>query len=183
MSEKQCLVNGWDQDTNVATCSNAPILRNRHNFHVIILAVSAAVSFPAVIIFFSFRKFRNNLRLILHRNLILVIIARNLFSIMTKEIIILDALKTRESNNVMADNGVGCRILAFFENVAKNGMYACMLADGFYLHKMIARVFADDPSVYIIYSVVTGMYFSEILLLWIKHFSSFVICTIFNLGN
>lgn len=158
MSEKTCFANGtWNQKTNYEVCSLAPVLRSRHNFHVIILSVATVLSFPAVVIFFSFRNFRKNLRLIFHRNLLLVIIIRNFLTIMSKEIIILDALKsTIDSNHVMEDNGIACRVLAFFENAAKNGMYACMLADGFYLHKSIVRVFANEPNLIYIYVAVLG---------------------------
>ncbi|RZC36468.1 corticotropin-releasing factor receptor 2, partial [Asbolus verrucosus] len=143
--------------TNYEVCVIAPVLRNRHNFNVIVLAVATVICFPAVVIFFSFRSFRTKIRFILHRNLILVIIIRNLLSIMTKKIIILDALTS--TNNVMSDNGVPCRILAFFENVAKNGMYACMLADGFYLHKLIVRAFADEPNIMYLYGAVAVLSF------------------------
>jgi hypothetical protein len=155
MSEKECFSNGtWNQKTNYDVCAIAPVLRNRHNFNVIVLATTTVISFPSVVIFFTFRKFRQNLRLIFHRNLVLVIIIRNLLTIMTKEIIILDALKSTGSNNVMDNNGIACRVLAFFENAAKNGMYACMLADGFYLHKMIVRAFANEPNLLYVYAAV-----------------------------
>jgi hypothetical protein len=157
MSEKECFSNGtWNQKTNYDVCAIAPVLRNRHNFNVIVLATTTVISFPSVVIFFTFRKFRQNLRLIFHRNLVLVIIIRNLLTIMTKEIIILDALKSTGSNNVMDNNGIACRVLAFFENAAKNGMYACMLADGFYLHKMIVRAFANEPNLLYVYAAVFG---------------------------
>ncbi|XP_064212169.1 calcitonin gene-related peptide type 1 receptor [Tribolium castaneum] len=160
MSEKTCFANGtWNQKTDYEVCAVAPVLRSRHTFNVIVLAVATVLSFPAVAIFFSFRSFRNNLRLIFHRNLLLVIMIRNLLTIMSKEIIILDALKSSGSNHVMDGNGVACRVLAFFENAAKNGMYACMLADGFYLHKSIVRVFADEPNIVYIYAVVLTLSF------------------------
>nr|XP_008201678.1 PREDICTED: G-protein coupled receptor seb-2 [Tribolium castaneum] len=77
MSEKTCFANGtWNQKTDYEVCAVAPVLRSRHTFNVIVLAVATVLSFPAVAIFFSFRSFRNNLRLIFHRNLLLVIMIR-----------------------------------------------------------------------------------------------------------
>lgn len=158
-SEKYCFPNGtWLQQTDYAPCAIAPTLRSRHTYNVISLGVAAALSLPAVLIFFSWAKFRKNLRFVLHRNLILIIIIRSILTIMSKKLIILDTLNTDESKTtVMDENSAGCRILAFFENAAKNGMYACMLADGFYLHKLIVRPFADDPNLIIIYAVVFGI--------------------------
>lgn len=160
-SEKQCWSwpIGWNQKTNYATCALAPILYNRHNFHTIFLGAASVFTCPAVIIFFIFRKFRKTIRLILHRNLILIIILRNLLTIMTKELIILDALlPDNSSKHVMDDNPVWCRVLAFFENVAKNGIYTCMLADGFYLHKLIVRAFAEEPNLKIVYGITFGWF-------------------------
>lgn len=80
-----------------------------------------------------------------------------MFSIITKTVIILDELKpTNESNNIMQNNSVECRILAFFEVVAKNAIYATMLVDGYYLHKLIVRIFAKDPKINMIYFIVAG---------------------------
>lgn len=123
---------------------------------MIVLYVSLALSLPAVIIYCSLPKLRI-LRVILHRNLLIAIIIRNILSITTKTVIILDELKSsEESNNVMQDNSVGCRVLAFFEGVAKNAIYATMLVDGYYLHKLIVRIFAQDPKISTIYFIVAG---------------------------
>ncbi|XP_063909304.1 calcitonin gene-related peptide type 1 receptor-like isoform X1 [Zophobas morio] len=155
-SKKTCFSGGyWNPTTDYeTTCALAPILLPRHDFHVTILAVSAALCVPAVLIFFSFRNFRQKVMFILHRNLILVIVVRNLLTIMSKEIILKDELISADLDTVMSRNSVSCRILAFFENVAKNGIFSCMLADGFYLHKSIVRPFTADPKLVFIYSAV-----------------------------
>ncbi|XP_063909307.1 calcitonin gene-related peptide type 1 receptor-like [Zophobas morio] len=158
-SEKTCFANGtWNQTTDYGVCAIAPVLRHRHTFNVIALAIATVISFPAVVIFFSLRTFRKNLRYIMHRNLILIIVIRNLLTIMSKQIIILDALNST-GTTVMDENSVACRVLAFFENAAKNGMFACMLADGFYLHKLIVRAFANEPSLTYIYVAVSVLSF------------------------
>lgn len=156
-SEKQCFENGtWNQTTNYEPCAVAPVYRQRHQFHVIVLYVSLALSLPAVIIFCNLPKLRI-LRVILHRNLLIAIIIRNILSIMTKTIIILDELKPPgESNYVMQSNSVACRVLVFFEGVSKNAIYATMLVDGYYLHKLIVRIFAKDPKQSAIYAIVAG---------------------------
>lgn len=77
---------------------------------------------------------------------------------MSKELVILDSLKPGdETNDVLTNNGVPCRVLAYFTSVANNAIYACMLMDGFYLHKLIVRIFSDDPNIYIMYVVTAGM--------------------------
>lgn len=79
---------------------------------------------------------------------------------MTKTVVILDELKASgESNNVMQDNSVECRVLAFFESVAKNAIYATMLVDCYYLHKLIVRIFANDPRITVVYLIVAGKHF------------------------
>lgn len=157
-SEKECYSNGeWNETTNYVPCAIAPVYRTRHNYHVIVLYISIALSFPAVLIFFCLPKLRI-LRVILHRNLLIAIVVRNALSIMAKTIVILDELKTSDSNYVMQNNSVACRTLAFFESVSKNAIYATMLVDGFYLHKLIVRIFASDPNVMYIYVAVAGTY-------------------------
>lgn len=56
----------------------------------------------------------------------------------------------------MKYNSVGCRFLSACENAAKNAIYATMLVDGFYLHKLIVRAFASDPKMVWLYTVVGG---------------------------
>lgn len=147
----------WDQVTNYNVCLMAPVYRERNEYHVFVLYISTFLSLPAIIIFWSFKKFRSDNRIILHRNLLLAICIRNIFTIMSKSIVILDALKgSSESNNVMADNSIGCRFLAALENAAKNAIYATMLVDGFYLHKLIVRTFASDLKLFWLYIVVAG---------------------------
>lgn len=134
----------------------ASVYRRRHEYHIIVLYVSFAVALPAIIIFCSIPKLRT-LRVILHRNLLIAIAIRNILTIVVKEVAILDQLKTSsESNMVMQNNSVACRVLAFFENASKNAIYATMLVDGYYLHKLIVRVFATDPNIILIYSTVAG---------------------------
>ncbi|KAK4883297.1 hypothetical protein RN001_006616 [Aquatica leii] len=154
-SQKECRSNGtWVDQTNYATCVTAPIYRKRHSFHVIILYVSLALSLPAVCIFVSYKNLRI-LRVNLHRNLLIACILRNILTILTKELVILDSLKSsNESNNVLNENGVACRVLAYFNSVCVNAIYACMFVDGYYLHKLIVRVFNRDPNIYLLYLVI-----------------------------
>lgn len=177
-SEKTCYFDTnyqtalWDINTNYNPCSTVPVYKRRHQFHVTVLSISTIIAVPAIIIYLLFPRFRLDKRVIFHRNLLLSITVRNILSILVKTIIILDALKpVQESNNVMVSNGIPCRVLAFFESVAKNSIYACMLVDGYYLHKVIVRTFARDPSmrrVYLfiaIYSVVPTLIWSLLLIM------------------
>lgn len=101
--------------------------------------------------------FRDNSRVILHRNLLISIVIRNVLTIMAKKIVIIDALLSpTASNQVMDSNPVGCRILSFLVSAATNSTYACMLVDGYYLHKVIVRTFAKEPPLVLLYSLVAG---------------------------
>lgn len=118
--------------------------------------ISIALCLPAVLIFVSYRKLRV-IRVILHRNLLIACIARSILIIVQKELVILDALKpVNVSNGVMEENGMSCKMLAFANNVGTNLIYACMLMDGYYLHKLIVRLFSEDPNIYKLYGITAG---------------------------
>lgn len=77
---------------------------------------------------------------------------------MVKSTIILEQLEAEGDDSVMQRNTVACRVLVFFENVAKNAIFTAMLVDGFYLHKLIVRVFAKDPNGYLLHGATVGKY-------------------------
>ncbi|XP_050302199.1 corticotropin-releasing factor receptor 2-like isoform X2 [Anthonomus grandis grandis] len=150
----------WNQQTDYSTCTIAPVYLRRHNYHVTALYVCTAFSFPAIVIFLVIPVFRETTRVILHRNLLVAIVVRNIFTILAKKIVIIDALLSSSlSNHVMESNSVLCRILSFFMSAATNATYACMLVDGYYLHKVIVRTFAREPSLVTLYIVVTVLTF------------------------
>lgn len=96
-SNKECTETGkWNEQSDYSTCSPNSMLQDRNLYHVILLSVSIAVSLPALIIFFSYRKLRIT-RVILHRNLVTAIVIRNAFTIVVKTLIILDALSDSEN--------------------------------------------------------------------------------------
>lgn len=156
-SNKECFQNGtWNQNTDYAVCSTASIYRRRHNFHLYVLYVATAFMLPSIIIFCLLKKL-HILRLMLHFNLIICIVMKNLTIILSKNIVILDALKTpSESNNILEDSGVPCKVLAVIDNIFKNAIFTGMFADGFYLHKMIARPLDSDPNIYILIGIIIG---------------------------
>ncbi|XP_018563449.1 calcitonin gene-related peptide type 1 receptor-like isoform X2 [Anoplophora glabripennis] len=160
-SQKECKWNPtynlsiWVEKTDYSVCAIAPVYERRHTYHVVALCVCTGFCLPAIVIFFLFEKLRRTTRVILHRNLLIAICIRNILTTLTKTIIILDALKSASaSNDVMANNGVPCRILAFFECCAKNLIYACMLVDGFYLHKIIVKSFTNEIHIKYLYAAV-----------------------------
>lgn len=65
--------------------------------------------------------------------------------------------------SVIEENGVACRMLAFFERLSINVMYSSMLIDGYYLHKVIVRVFKKEPNLYILYGIVAVLSLGPIL--------------------
>ncbi|KAJ8962094.1 hypothetical protein NQ318_018048, partial [Aromia moschata] len=170
-SEKECNWNDtyelaiWKEQTDYSTCAIAPVYERRHTFHVIFLSICIFLCLPAIVIFFIFEKLRRITRVVLHRNLLIAICIRNVLTSLSKELVILDALKSdAESNHVMSKNTVGCRILASFECAAKNGIYACMLVDAYYLHKVIVRSFAKDPRIHYLYAIAAVLTFLPTLI-------------------
>lgn len=162
-SKKECEWNDtynlaiWVEQTDYSVCAIAPVYERRHTYHVIALCICVIFCLPAIVIFFLFEKLRRTTRVILHRNLLIAICIRNVLTTLTKTIIILDALKSAAlSNGVMANNSVGCRILAFLECSAKNLIYACMLVDGFYLHRIIVKSFMNDIHRNYLHAAVAG---------------------------
>ncbi|CAH0547981.1 unnamed protein product [Brassicogethes aeneus] len=157
-SEKTC---GWDEEnqqakwvdkTNYDTCVLATYYKKRHEFNVYTLCITNAISFPAIAIFLGVSKLRSMTKMNLHCNLLIAIVIRNVLTIMSKELILIDQL-VPDTKNVMVENSVGCRVLTFLENVFKNGIFACMLVDGFYIHKEIVRNFAREPNKYVLFAM------------------------------
>ncbi|KAH1022500.1 hypothetical protein HUJ04_011893 [Dendroctonus ponderosae] len=165
-SEKSCQFNEtiqlaeWNQQTDYSNCAIASIYLARYNYHVSALYVCIVCSLPAILIFLAIPVFRDNSRVILHRNLLISIVIRNVLTIMAKKIVIIDALLSpTASNQVMDNNPVGCRLLSFFVSAATNSTYACMMVDGYYLHKVIVRTFAKEPPLVFLYSLVAVLTF------------------------
>ncbi|KAG5869273.1 hypothetical protein JTB14_000319 [Gonioctena quinquepunctata] len=165
-SEKKCIQNGmiaeWVMQTDYSTCAIAPVYRKRYYFHIIFLGICIGFCMPAILIFFIFEKLRITVRVVLHRNLLIAICWRNALTIMSKVLVLLDALKsTADTNHTMEYNGIGCRILSFLESSSINTIYGCMLLDGFYLHKVIVRAFAREIKMKNIYIALAALTFSS----------------------
>lgn len=133
-----------------------PVYKRRYEFQLIALYISTALTIPSVIIFLIFPRLRIT-RVQLHLTLIVTIILKNILTILSKNIVVLDSLKSKsESLGILNNNGVPCRILAFFENFSKNAIFTSMLVDAFYLHKLIVRVFSNDINVYVLLAIGGG---------------------------
>ncbi|XP_046393838.1 corticotropin-releasing factor receptor 1-like isoform X2 [Ischnura elegans] len=141
---KECFENGtWREHTDYSTCSVSPGISTRVIYHVAVLGISLISAIPALVIFFSYRKLRV-LRVALHRSLIMAIAARNLFTILSSTFIILAELHADAGHGVMEENGVPCRVLAFMERLSANAVFALMLLEGLYLHRLIAGALRSD---------------------------------------
>lgn len=93
----------------------------------------------------------------LHFNLIVLISLKNITTILTKSLVILDALKEpKESNKVLEKSEISCKVLAVFDNIFRNAIFTSMFADGFYLHKVIVRIFEPDPNVHLLITIIIG---------------------------
>ncbi|GAB0087176.1 hypothetical protein DMENIID0001_014560 [Sergentomyia squamirostris] len=139
-SQKKCFSNGtWSAQTNYATCAINQRLITRTQWHMTILGISIAVCIPALLILFLCRSLQG-LKFNLIRDLILAIVVRSILVILSKRLVILDEL-VNEENTVISQNGVACRVLAFFEKLASNAVFTCMLLEAIYLHHILTNVF------------------------------------------
>ncbi|XP_026755409.2 uncharacterized protein LOC113515414 [Galleria mellonella] len=142
-SSKPCYANGtWEQQTDYSTCSVSPRLIRRYHFHIGVLSFSIISCLPAVFIFFFYKRLRIT-RVILHRNLLVAIIIRNVLVIISRSVIYIDELSNSE-DTVLSNHGVGCRMLSVAERVAANAVFVCMLTEGIYLHRLIVAVFKNN---------------------------------------
>lgn len=147
----------WNQKTDYTGCALTPVYLRRYNYYVTALFVCIVCCIPAIIIFLAIPVFRDTLRVILHRNLLIAIVVRDILIIMAKKIVMIDALlPPLISHHVIEKNSISCRVLAFFVSAATNSTYACMLMDGLYLHRVIVRTFSKSPRLITIYTVVAG---------------------------
>lgn len=151
-SSKTCFENGtWELQTDYSTCSIAPRLLGRYTFHIIILAVSIACCLPAVFVFFFYKRLRVD-RVILHRNLLIAVILRNVFVIVSRSTIYIDEI-TNEGDTIMSKNSVWCRIVSVIERFAGNAVFVCMLVEGIYLHRLIVAVFKKKLNINVLYGI------------------------------
>ncbi|KAJ8983284.1 hypothetical protein NQ317_010534 [Molorchus minor] len=97
-----------------------------------------------------FEKLRRTVRVVLHRNLLIAICIRNFFDKFVKGAGYIRCLEIPESKAIR----LGVEFWLFSKEQRKNAIYACMLVDGYYLHKVIVRSFAKDAPVYYLYITV-----------------------------
>ncbi|XP_055680904.1 corticotropin-releasing factor receptor 2-like isoform X2 [Lutzomyia longipalpis] len=139
-SQKECFTNGtWSVQTNYATCAINQRLITRTQWHMVVLGISIAVCLPAIAIFIIYKNLQT-LKFFLIRNLIIAIVVRSILVIMSKKLIILDEL-TNESDTVISENGIPCRMLAFFEKLAANAVFTCMLLEAIHLHHLLTNMY------------------------------------------
>ncbi|XP_047096887.1 calcitonin gene-related peptide type 1 receptor-like [Schistocerca piceifrons] len=145
-ANKECFANGtWFATTNYEGCNIVPNTKTRLIFQISMLGISIGSVFPAIVICFSYKKLRV-LRVTLHRNLMCAIVIRSILTISIKAGIILEALLAVDSETtVMEGNGVGCRLLAVSEKLSGNAVFACMLLESIFLHRLIAAAMKGVP--------------------------------------
>ncbi|XP_044758017.1 calcitonin gene-related peptide type 1 receptor-like [Coccinella septempunctata] len=158
-SQKQCFANGvWNVTTDYSTCAIAQIYRKRLFFRSRILYISIFICLPAVLIFLCSKKLNRITRMVLHRNLLVVIVFRYILTVLAEELVLIPSIDA-DRESVLSENGVGCRILSLAESLTLNAMYSCMLADGYYLHHLIVRNFSKEMDIRILYIIVTVLSF------------------------
>ncbi|XP_045467318.1 calcitonin receptor-like isoform X3 [Harmonia axyridis] len=150
-SQKHCFPNGtWNVTTDYASCAIAQIYRKRLFFRSRILYVSIFLCLPAIIILLCSKKLAGITRMVLHRNLLVVIVLRYVLTVLAEELVLIPSVEA-DKESVLSENGISCRVLSFLESLTLNAMYSCMLADGFYLHKLIVRNFSKELDIRIVY--------------------------------
>lgn len=69
---------------------------------------------------------------------------------------------THTDETIMSRNEFACKLLAFFEKLATNLVFACMLLEGIFLHQLLTNVFASRghsiPAMIVYYIVVYGKF-------------------------
>ncbi|KAJ6636952.1 Calcitonin receptor [Pseudolycoriella hygida] len=140
-SYKQCFLNGtWDSHTDYSTCSIVPRMIARTNWHTATLSISIIVATPAIVLLFFYRGHQVR-KITLIRNLIIAIVLRNTLVLASKQVVYMDEL-TQKGETIMSRNNWPCKMLAFFEKLAKNVVIASMLLEGIFLHQLLTNVFA-----------------------------------------
>ncbi|KAJ0178794.1 hypothetical protein K1T71_005569 [Dendrolimus kikuchii] len=150
-STKECYVNStWDVQTDYSSCSITSRLLRRYRFYIAVLGFSTASCLPAVFVFFFYKRLRIT-RVALHRNLLIAIILRNVFVIVSRSEVYIDEL-TSTGDTVMSTHGIWCRVLAILERAAGNAVFVCMLVEGIYLHRLIVAVFRQQLKIRWLYT-------------------------------
>lgn len=141
-SYKECFSNGtWNTQTDYSTCSVTPRLITRTNWHTAMLIISIIIATPAIILLIFYRGHQVQ-KFTLIRNLIVAIVTRNILVLISKRVIIMEEM-TNTEETIMSRNEWACKVLAFFEKLSTNLVFACMLLEGIFLHQLLTNVFAS----------------------------------------
>lgn len=141
-SYKDCFSNDtWNTQTEYSTCSVTPRLIARANWHTAMLSISIIIATPAIILLI-FHHGHQVQKFALIRNLIIAIVARNILVLISKRVIIMEEM-TNTDQTIMSRNEWACKMLTFFEKLATNLVFACMLLEGIFLHQLLTNVFAS----------------------------------------
>ena len=108
------------------------------------LSIALATCIPAMFILIFYKNL-NVQRFFLIRNLLIAIIARCCFVLMSKSLVIMDELVGVETT-VISNNDWPCKMLAFFEKLSANAVFTCMLLEGIFLHQLLTNVFQSRRS-------------------------------------
>ncbi|KAK8725731.1 hypothetical protein OTU49_010441, partial [Cherax quadricarinatus] len=150
---KECLGNGtWARNvrnlevTNYSSCS----LRNYHIstycWEAVMHSLSLLALFPAIFVILYYRQLRVQ-RFYLHVNFFSALFGKALFNLV--EILALRIPEYTGSNNTLDNNTVGCRLLVFVTKVTSLAVWTWMLAESFYLHRLIVAAFRGGGKTYI----------------------------------
>lgn len=70
---------------------------------------------------------------------------------------------TTAGATIMSLNNTPCKVLTFFEKLAANAVFTCMLLEGIFLHQLLTNVFGTrknaGPKMFPFYIVGTSIYF------------------------
>ncbi|EEB10069.1 class B secretin-like G-protein coupled receptor GPRcal3, putative [Pediculus humanus corporis] len=139
--------NEW---TNYTPCSAKPMIEKRMYVTIGSYALSVIALVPALIIFQKFRSLRCH-RIILHKNLFASLLFHCSTQIAFNSEFILDDLS---GNSRISKNELSCKALLVATKYFRLTNYFWMFCEGFYLHRQIVNVFAEEASLTIFYIIV-----------------------------
>ncbi|XP_069107863.1 calcitonin gene-related peptide type 1 receptor-like isoform X2 [Argopecten irradians] len=157
-AEKVCLPNAtWLmkeglQWTDYTQCSNYKDLKTSLYMGMTCSILSVVVLVPAIFIFLRYKALRNQHRIRLHINFFLALLLKEVVTILWDMLVTYDRISKEDAFNTrIAQNGVGCKVLAFLMIYFKCTSFTWMFCEGFYLHRLMSDAFSPPRSLVTLY--------------------------------
>ncbi|KAK6638414.1 hypothetical protein RUM44_008843 [Polyplax serrata] len=143
----------YNEWTNYTPCSAKTMIEKRMYVSIGSYALSILALLPALIIFQKFRSLRCH-RIILHKNLFASLLLHCSTQIAFNAEYVLDDLS---GNSRISKNEISCKVLLVATKYFRLTNYLWMFCEGFYLHRQIVNVFAEEANLAIFYIIGWGV--------------------------